>query len=646
LETEYTRVAEAHDYETTGVLMDGVGSSCEDGVIITHKCKECGDEYSQEAYYHVSYEKEYIDLAQYGSVCGGYAIVTGCTCGKRNSVSLDHSLCEFGDKECELWIEDAITKGQYTINGLEYIWNTSILYTCAVTDSEDGACSCKIRYAYYWLKDANSCMAYSYITWQFGYNEETGTYAYEITTSTGVSKVYHNYVDGSTDGHRKYDCPDCGSYYYENYYYDEDGNPTKYEKIISNTLNNGDDKYYEYVEEESVTDDDGDHYVGREYYRYVYADNTEFWYEKIKTEWEYSAPFGNGGREGRLSYTDSEGVAYSEEYAYVWIDRYNDRYEYPIYSYKVEGGLLYKYDYTYSFVDGCIQTEIYTNSEGEKIESIHDLCHPRIYYIIQYPSCTQDGIECSECVICGNQYAFYTIDPRDHSWIEGENQRYYCIDCGLENANGASGDIIMEDLTAAFGNGEYYVVGYYVRSDVEFSYYVSLILADGTEVVIGSGIEFITIDGLRAYAFSKADVDAWASENGYSDYNVRFSFVPVGADGSFDYGITFTSIAPDTITGSTSFVDHMAADEVKYYAIVPAEDGVWTVTVLANDYIYVVLFDEEENALTELYEGEQEVEIEYELKAGETYFLGMCWANAVDGGLITLMFNESPLVAE
>ena len=54
-------------------------------------------------------------------------------------------------------------------------------------------------------------------------------------------------------------------------------------------------------------------------------------------------------------------------------------------------------------------------------------------------------------------------------------------------------------------------------------------------------IEVIEMDGVRAYKFSKTAVETFATENGYTDYEIRFTFVPYGSEGSFDYGLTFTA---------------------------------------------------------------------------------------------------------
>jgi len=638
---EYMSRDKSHDFETEGKLTAGEGSSCEDGVLIISKCRNCGYEESYEAVYHQSYEKERIDLSELGCVCGGYASVYGCACGEYVSLSLDHSMCEFGMEWCELWIEDAVTGYQQTINGENWFGYNSYLYICAVTSPEDAACAYKIRYASYWLKDENSCTAHRYETWQFGYNEETGACEYEVTLKTGGETVCHNYVDGSANNNIKYDCADCGSYYYENRYYDDNGRLTKGERLISNTLNNGDAKYSEYVWEYAY-DIDGAQYVCREYSKYVYADGSEYWNEKLMEEESYIGPFGDRGRKVFVTSTDSNGNSYSEENAYVWYKGC----EFAIYSHRIEGDYWHRYDYTYTFDNGCVRKEIFTNSEGVREEKTEVACNTWRYVTAKEPTCSQDGVECLECVVCGTQRDPYAVSPHDHNWVQIADKWYYCFDCGLENANGVSGDIIMEDLTDAYGNGEYYVVGYYARNEIEFSQYVSLVLENGTEVAIPSGIDFITIDGIRAYAFSKAAVDLWAEKNGYTDYNVRFSFVPVGSDGSLDYGITFAepTVVTDIISSNVSFTDYIAAGETKTYTIVPAQSGIWTFTSFADSDTYATLCDAYGNALAMDDDGglNRNFKMTYKLKAGETYKIQVRWLKNGHAGMMPLLFGAVP----
>lgn len=519
-----------HDYEVSYTLF---GASCEDGIKITYKCKDCGDEYYEEADEHKEVLTEKIDLSQYGSTCGGYGILYSCPCGESNTFELEDYNCDLGMKSCDMWINGTIKGIQYNINGYSSYYYSSCIYACAVTEPADRACSFKIRYAYYWLKDENSCTAYEYETWQLGYDEQTNTWLYEVTYKTGGIKTYHNYIDSSTANRVKYDCEDCGSYYYENTYYNN-GNITKYEKFVSNTLNNGQPKYREEIDEYAIDGYEKNRKV-REYYKTIDEDNYESWNEKISQYDVYNAPFGSNGVKQTSEYSNSNGDNYSLESAYTI---YNS-YEFEIYSYYKKGDYWYKYDYTYTFDNGCNKKTTYTDSNGNEKISESNVC--RLYDVItlKNPTCSQEGLKCKECVVCGYHTQEYTTNCLDHSWSYN-GQNYKCVRCGLENKNGISGSIIMEDFTEEYGNNEYYVVGYYVRNDIEFTKYISLILADGTEIAIWSGIDFIEIEGIKAFAFRKIDVKSWAETNGYTDYDVRFSFVPETSEGELDYGLTFT----------------------------------------------------------------------------------------------------------
>ena len=617
VQKEFSNTEESHDYKITGTLNEG-STTCDDGATITYTCKDCDYSYDDSTYWHEQYESEKLELADYGSVCGGYAVVLRCACGLYSNLSIDHSLCDFGTYDCELWIENVITGRQYTINGWwNYYYSDSYIYKCAVTDPEDAACTFNIRYASYWLKDEDSCYAYRYNTYQFGYNEEDGTYQHEVTIKTSEKSTYHSYVTTENDYGVRYDCSDCGSYYYEYNYYNEEGRRTKYEWVGSNTLNDGNNKYYEHVKEYAL-DADGNTYVCREYEKYIYANGEEYWYENLKSEVAYEGDFGENGREVTSSYINSDGESTKNKYAYV----YYKGYEYTIYSYTEKNGGWERYDYSYSFDDGCVRTTVYTNSNGESNTDSEIFCrYPYYNYIdIIAPTCTQEGLRCNECYVCEKQSEPYTVSPYDHNWW-GYNDGYICSRCGLENANGASGSIVMEDLTYTYGEGEYYVVGYWARNNVEFTYYVSLIFADDSEIIL-EGVEFTTIAGVRSVAFSKAAVEELAEALGYApeDYEVRFSFVPYGADGSFDYGLTFTNVTEvDVITDSISFNDYIDENEVKEYTITPESNGYWSISCETPLYCYAYICDSEGDEYWDYCD--YGFNIGCELQAGKTYTL-------------------------
>ena len=641
-DTEYVIASTEHDYTITGSLINGEGSSCEDGAIINYTCNYCDHSYSQETNAHETYAKEIIDLAGLGSVCGGYATVYGCVCEAYGHLSIDHSLCDFGGYWCENWIEDAITESQYNIDNFNYrdsLWNEFRIYKCAVTDPEDAACAYKIRYAYYWKKEnPNDCIAYRYETWQFNYNEETGEFDYEVTFKTGDSMLYHDYVDSSTDNCTTLDCEDCGSYFYINNYYNSNGDHIKYERKANHTLEDNRNKYREETYE-YATDSEGNSYICREYQKSIYFNGEEYWYQRLSEETPYNGPFGDGGRRVKSIYTDSYGERSEQDRAYVWYKNYS----FDIFNYRTDAhGYWYKYNYSYTFTDGCVRTTSYENSNGESWTSSENICKFYRDITIKPSTCSQEGEECDECVICGKHTESYPVAPNDHNWIQIHDNWYYCFTCGLENANGASGSIIMEDLTEAYGNGEYYVIGYYARNQVEFSQYVSLYFADGTEIIV-DGIDFITIDGICAVAFSKVAVEAYATEHGYTNYNVRFAFVPYGADSSFDYAITFTeTIDIGNISDDVSFKDYIGEGETKSYTITPTEDGVWTFTSAAGRDTYGYLYSSSGNCVCMDDDSgyENNFRIDYELKAGETYTVVVRWYSDDVAGNMILLFNR------
>ena len=641
VEMEFTESGYAHSYQETVTLNGGEGSSCRDGVTVSNTCEFCGEVLSYETFDHVTFIKEDIDLSEYGSACGGFALLRQCACGERGEMSVDFANCPWYQEMCDSWIQNAITESQFTINGQTNFANLAWQYVCPVTDP---ACGCRVRYARYWLKDENACEADCYETWQFGYNEETGDWEYEITFNTGNSILYHNYVDESTENHQKFECADCGSYYYENRYYDDRNRCTKLEVMVSNTLDNGLEKYREQIEEYTY-EESGNWYTSRDYLKRIEADGTEYWYEALNSEEDYEGPFGQNGRHSVNSYANSYGESHSEEQAYVW---FNDV-QYTIFNTFSEGDYWAKTEYSYTFEDGCTRTVSQTTSNGESWTETEDYCWYNYGVMITPPTCTQDGLEGSICTVCGKHGETYTVTAHDHNWTFLEDNTYYCFTCGMENANGASGEIIMEDLTQAYGNGEYYVVGYCNFKDVWFSQYVSLILADGTEVVVPD-VEFVALDGIRAFAFSKAAVDAWATENGYTDYDVRFSFVPDGAEGSYDYAVTFTEVtAIGTIVGKVSFKDYIAAGEVKSYTVTPTEDATWIFTSYAVEGdTYGYLYDAEGNELVHNDDGYHYLNnfrISYDLKAGETYIIKVRWYFDDFAGSVPILFYPLPVDA-
>ena len=647
LAKEYTVTTSSHDYQISGELK---GNDCEDGVTIIYSCKDCDDEYTEEYSYHFRYQKQVIAL---DSVCGGYAEVYGCACGEETNVAIDYSLCKFGTQGCSMWIEGYLSGwiGNSGFGDEAYYSYDSYINICAVTDPEQ--CAYKIRYAYYWLHAADECKAYEYQTWQFGYNEETGECAYELTFKTGASRTLHSWETTTTDdGVTNYDCSVCASHYHEHYGFDDNQRQISFERIVRDTINNASNEKYEtwsydadgdetlwteeykavnadgsehsyqstteyeyaydekgekYLSKKSYTFENSDPYSTQscEEYAYAYTEDGERYLSKESytttdsrgnseesvTEWayhstqgiydarrytkhvyadgrtetdeetwsfvDYVGTFGENGLEVKYSressYTynygkDEEGkenvevqeekYSYAEEYAYVLYEGEL----YYVYRYNEKDGYSERYDYAYTFGDECLKTTTYNNSNGEAWTETENCCR---YYshstaTLKEPTCTQVGYRCYVCTLCAHQSEVWELTARDHNWVLNSEQTYSCSRCGLENINGVSGDIVLEDLTETYGAAVNYVVGYWDRNKVEYTYYVSLVNANGEEIILSS-IEVFEVEGVRAFAFSKAAVETAAANGGYSldDYDVRFAFVPYGADDSVDYAITF-----------------------------------------------------------------------------------------------------------
>ena len=597
LDKEYTSTETIHDYNVVAVLHPGA-TSCEDGVDIHYTCKNCGDSYSNtDVRWHQTYTIKKIELSQYGSLCGGYMAIQGCACGYHTSYE-NHSMCDLNSKYCELWIDDVISGSQFTTNGSYYYHNESYIEVCAVTHPE--ACPFKIRYASYWLYNGD-CTATRYRTWQFGYNEETGSYAYELTVPS-ETRQYHNYTVTEYDNGARYECPDCGSYYSDMSYFDSYGRQTKSETIAVNTLNVG-NKYYEHI--------------------------TEYEYDSMGDRTSYTY-------RNKTIYQDGRTNERLDEYIYI------NGYEYDVFSYYNDGSYWYQNECTYDFSNGCNRTRVYTNSYGERDVTTENCCK-NYWDTIESPTCSQEGLEGTYCPVCQTRLETYPIEPTDHNWVEIEKGHFYCFGCGLENSNGISGNVILEDLTNQYGNGTHYVVGYYVYDYLQFTYYVSIILDSGEEVIL-DGISFTEGDKPRAISFSMAEVENALASKGYSydDGDVRFAFVPYGGDGSFDYAITFTpTVNVDVIVNDVSFVEYVQKGETLSFTICPTESGYWSFTSMANMDSYADLYDQYGDCLASNDDGgyEANFKIEYYLEAGETYTICVRWLSPDNEGRIPLLFT-------
>jgi hypothetical protein len=501
-------IEDNHDWNVEGVALENEGSqSCEDGVKVAVRCSKCDETSTWYTTGHEQFadEAKTIDLAAYGSVCGAKLQLRTCACGKFNNYFLsDDTKCDVGYNSIYPWIDGALNAEYSTTEGWNVISSNFFERYCAVTDP---ACGLRMRMARYWLNE--NCTAVEYETWQLGYDPETGDCEKELTVATGRTRTYHAYAeqdevvgeeDGMSTSEHKELCPDCGSYFLNKYYY----NNSDYTGLVKqvqeavNTLNNGEAKRntrtWEYI---SVTDIYDNTINIEKLFRqeYVYADGSERWYLN---------------------------------------------------------------EYTYDFTNGCKCTTTYTDSNGNSYTEVDEEYHNSRYIReqIKAPTCSQSGYDAERlvCRFCGKitEEHIVTVLPNDHSWTyDAEKQTHVCSVCGLENQNGTSGSIWMEDLS----NEDSYVVGYYCANDIPFSPYVSLILYDAAEdendelVLDSISVSYLTVDGdgICGLSFSKAataEAAAAALEAaGYTgSYAVRISCVPIGGAHALDYAVTFDTL--------------------------------------------------------------------------------------------------------
>ena len=503
-EVRNDRIYSRHTMKEVGTsLMEGA-TSCEQGVWRHMMCQYCDYTENWSRHYHeVTKQEAAIDLSQYGSVCGSYLEYYACVCGKYQEYRLSDRECDWDSEYTSCWIEGAIYAGQEHIDGWCGLYSEGHIYTCAVTNPR---CGVKLRMSRYWLTE--NCQAVEYQVWQLGvtttYDEATDTWNYtwerEIVIPTGNTATWHDYQDTSVteelaDG-RHYEayirtCADCGSSFTEENWY-RDGHHVKGQTTVINTLNDGTSKQRVHGSE-SLFLHNGSYY--QTYYRdaYIHADGSEYWWQV--------------------------------EYAY-----------------QLEGE--------------CKRICTETNSYGGVYvsEEYHALTWGH-YEILKENTCSQPGRGAwiYECEFCGleTQRNEHELDPHTHSWHWDDSiQQYRCGFCGLENINGADGTIVVEDLTAKYGNATNYVVGYWNRGDGVFTVYASVILDDATtednEIVL-IGIDFTYLnDDICAVSADMSAVQAAAAaalaEAGYTgSYAIRITFVPADDSGMLDYAITFDS---------------------------------------------------------------------------------------------------------
>ena len=578
-----------HTFDKSYALKDG-SSSCEDGAILRELCRDCGYEKVTDINDHGMNVVEEIALT---AVCGGTAYYYECPCGYEKDVTYS-SKCEFNWISSSYDNESDITDlhKYFDLSSLNHdIWSLSTdhygeMYNsyrtlkCAVTNPKQ--CGYVIRDVSYWKKTAN-CTATLYKKWQFGFNETDGSCEWEKIIETHDVCVYHEFerteIDYNGESGYRLECKNCDSYYQ---YGRRKVDGVEVEKVVSeNLVNNGGikkhthliKKYEDGSESEicTITDANGtDHENKRSITNCIVEGFTDGRKSVIDFENYYKEEIyanhtlNNGSSCGFIIYekiTENKGA--ESEYRREWT-----------YSYDFEAC---KYTVTYKNSNGYTSIENYNHLGGSSSE------------VTKMPTCSQSGeIEC-RCDNCGEVVETGYLPP-DHSWSKISDNSYVCVICGLKNTNGVSGKIIMEDLTD-YENGEDYVVGYYFRENgiENYNTVVSLVRKNfvgnvNDEIYLGMAADkfVITTEGVVSVRFGRAYVNQLAlaklGELGLdmANYNVRFSFVPVGFKEDLDYAITF-----EKIEDYSSEID-ATSGELYLFKVDPLQNGV-TITFTAKD---------------------------------------------------------------
>lgn len=528
------RTYEEHDTRTEVTLMPG-STTCEDGIIVRWVCSKCGKVESEyEEYYHREYEKVIVDFADYGSVCGGYLYTYGCACGYYEDKSWVGRSCNCEFEETEVYYND---------------WRDRCYkYTCAVTSPACGftyyernrfvesKCGYTVYRDYYIIENGNEVILYSYV-----YEEEIyHNYEASSENKTPVTEFPCLYLVARVES-----CTNCGhENVFEGYEFQHNYNDHK-DGWYCDTCGAG--THYEY--------DDQDRTISViELYWYASDGYIQKSYEERR--WMY--------------YKDYQ----FRTYEYTAHEYYYNRSG----EWQLEDPYWYSYTYEYDFSGECAVTRTYENYYGEKENYTYCACEYFNYGSATDATCTQHGVGTKTCLVCGTT-SDYEIEPICHEWTWYDIESgcgYVCVRCGLKNANGASGEIVLEDASHLDGDDDTYIVGYYYRDGfgdkIDIIYAITLITADGEEIYIdldASGIAITPWGNGRYITFSKSAVMAVAANLGYTEdqYDIRISFVPAGWETDLDYAITFE------VMSATDECEHYYYDDVCVFCGASYENG-------------------------------------------------------------------------
>ena len=509
LSLAYGYAEPAHNLREQVTLTDD-GTSCEEGVLVTLSCRDCDYKDSYETNGHYAAELESYDFSDYGAgkSCGGKLCIYSCACGYTKYYTTQDILCELDSSNVQI--------GEYLAS----------LYTCAVTDP-----ACTFRYAVYNKHDfLENCIVKETYTILLGC-DQNGENAKQTVTFTNTYKSHNGWTREENptptlvpcfyEYHVKEHCLVCGEifseYDYVNWGHDLD--ESGYCK------NQGCDRclVYTYDENGNVT-----HFYGINYE--VYGDATisgGYELERYVDEVDYIVKGGYSLE--RSTYRKNEFVVGRDGW-------YSESHVTYTYHFDAVGECRRDYESRH-YENGKLYEE---NSDSEQICGRWQIGREQT---LTEPSCTQPGVVCfsNECALCG--YAFdgheYFREPLGHDWCYDENtQDFSCSRCKLHNQNGASGEVVLEELTSE--DPDLIRIGYWNRSGGAFIVAVGAkldspldsgedeIYLGGFEVAIGETVITLSRSAAEAAILSQYGLSPDA-------YDLRITLV---GEGLSDYGIT------------------------------------------------------------------------------------------------------------
>lgn len=534
--------------------------TCADGVDCYSVCRYCGESeivhqnftshheiLGYQWYRDIDAANEVYNLSDYGAQCGGYVYVYTCACGAYKDVDVESN--------CELhpnydYTYDSEGKIDYYIDS----------YGCAVTDTYEGHNPCGFVYTYeYWYTVDENCISTRHYRYTFNLKSENPLI---IEWSNQTNEYRHNteHVDNDTlfyveDGYEVYEvsysyvCTRCGhkSREYTTVYYMYDSVCMKQITTRNSYNNNG--SLYSVSKEIHTRFVDGilgNSEMSNVFTSYIYYYGSDEISNVEEYFYDYAWVYSNNLDEARL-------VTITEE----------NRSYYSAASYEEEN-IDYWYRYEYDYTDCICNPNVrYTNSNGEDNEYNNGWYNHWGWtdsYWAEEPTCTQPGIRAQSCRWCD---AINTWEDRNYYWnhyqnvhnyqYNSETETYFCANCGLENFTGYDGSMALEDLTWKLGNGENYVIGYYLTNGGSYEIFVQLIINARTEdedirdlwfflgddaIVDTGSMVYVKIDALVNAISTAAQAEGTDWSICSEDCMVRISFVPEFNDFDCDYAIT------------------------------------------------------------------------------------------------------------